>query len=250
MSQVAVLLLAVAVADLLRARRPTSTRAPIVAALATIVVTALLTHLTRWPDLLLLAGCALVASAWVGLAARSEREHRHEIRPLLVLGGGVVVLLLLAGAGSTAGGALGRWLHWVDLPHLQDVGPERFLLVLAVALVQLSTANQLVRLVLASVGALKPSGQPQPADRLRGGRLLGPMERLFILCLGLAGEAAAAGLVIAAKGLIRFPELNARRAAPQQQSEVGIDEVTEYLLVGSFVSWLISLAGLALAALA
>ncbi len=82
------------------------------------------------------------------------------------------------------------------------------------------------------------------------------MERLVILGLGLAGEFGAAGLVIAAKGLLRFPEIQvaARQGASGRPTgsyaggPAGIDDVTEYFLVGSFVSWLIALATLALAA--
>ena len=114
-------------------------------------------------------------------------------------------------------------------------------------LLQISTGNEIVRLVLPSVGALKPHGLPQASDRLRGGHLLGPLERMFILGLGLAGQVTAAGLVIAAKGLIRFPELNARRGSGSETG-VGIDEVTEYFLVGSFVSWLVPLVCLVLLA--
>jgi hypothetical protein len=54
----------------------------------------------------------------------------------------------------------------------------------------------------------------------------------------------AASAVIAAKGLLRFPELQAAR----DEGVPGIHEVTEYFLVGSFTSWLVSLAGLALLA--
>ena len=82
-------------------------------------------------------------------------------------------------------------------------------MVVGVVLLQFVTGNQLVRLVLGSVGAVKPEGQPQPSDRLKGGRLLGPMERMLILGLGLAGQLAAATAVVAAKSIIRFPEINA-----------------------------------------
>ncbi|GAB3926535.1 hypothetical protein GCM10027613_40890 [Microlunatus endophyticus] len=54
--------------------------------------------------------------------------------------------------------------------------------------------------------------------------------------------------MIAAKGLIRFPELNARRKNGSVTG-VGIDEVTEYFLLGSFLSWLISLAAIGILAL-
>ena len=121
----------------------------------------------------------------------------------------------------------------------------------ALLLVNLATANVVVRLVLVSVGAMRPvqplgaGSEPQPSDQLRGGRLLGPMERVLILGLGLAGQLTAAGLVIAAKGLIRFPELQAKRDDSTSVDGVGIDEVTEYFLVGSFVSWLVALVSLA-----
>ena len=83
------------------------------------------------------------------------------------------------------------------------------------------------------------------------------MERLVILGLGVAGEFGAAGLVIAAKGLLRFPEIQAAArtanggpAAAANGSyaggPAGIDDITEYFLVGSFVSWLIALGSLAL----
>jgi hypothetical protein len=111
-----------------------------------------------------------------------------------------------------------------------------------------------VRLVLVQVGAIRRPGTPQASDRLRGGRLLGPMERLVILGLGLAGEVTAASLVIAAKGLIRWPELQhsgrpAEQGPPPATPEVSLDEITEYFLVGSFVSWIVALAALAVAVL-
>ena len=41
-------------------------------------------------------------------------------------------------------------------------------MVVGVVLLQLVTGNQLVRLLLGSVGAVKPAGEPQPSDRLQG----------------------------------------------------------------------------------
>ena len=117
-------------------------------------------------------------------------------------------------------------------------------MVIGVVLLQLVTGNQLVRLVLGSVGAVKPAGEPQPSDRLKGGRLLGPMERLLILGLGLGGQLAVATAVVAAKSIIRFPEINAQKA--RENGGIGIDEVTEYFLVGSFASWIVALGGVVL----
>ena len=92
---------------------------------------------------------------------------------------------------------------------------------------------------------MKPAGEPQPSDRLKGGRLLGPMERLLILGLSLAGQLTAATAVVAAKSIIRFPEINAQKV--RDNGGIGIDDVTEYFLVGSFASWIVALGGLALA---
>jgi hypothetical protein len=175
------------------------------------------------------------------LCSRAERAGEHELAPLAVFGGAVGLLLLLSGWGSEVGGLVARWPVWVG----RQVDPDRLLMIVGVTLLQLSTGNQLVRLVLGSVGAVKPAGQPQPSDKLKGGRLLGPMERLLILGLGLAGQLAAATAVVAAKSIIRFPEINAQKA--RENGNIGIDEVTEYFLVGSFASWIIALGGLALA---
>lgn len=112
-------------------------------------------------------------------------------------------------------------------------------------LVQLSTGNQVVRLVLAATGTtapVVPPGEDDPAATLKGGRLLGPMERVVIVGLGLAGELTAASVVIAAKGLLRWPELSSSRG------QHAIHRLTEYFLLGSFVSWSLALVGLALGA--
>ena len=151
------------------------------------------------------------------------------------------MLILLSGWGSDVAGVAARWPSWVGIA----VDPDRLLMVIGVVLMQLVTGNQLVRLVLGTVGAVKPEGQPQPSDRLKGGRLLGPMERLLIFGLGLAGQLAAATAVVAAKSIIRFPEINAQKA--RENGNLGIDDVTEYFLVGSFASWIVALGGLALA---
>ena len=90
-------------------------------------------------------------------------------------------------------------------------------MITGVVLLQLVTGNQLVRLLLGSVGAVKPVGEPQPSDKLKGGRLLGPMERLLIVGLGLAGQLAAATAVVAAKSIIRFPEINAAKGQRERE---------------------------------
>ena len=240
MSGLAVMLIAVGVADVCR-RLTERLWVPVVIAPVMVVGCAVLAGLWRLGDVALLAIAAVASIGWLLLCARAERTGENEVAPLAVFGGAVGLLIVLSGWGSDVAGLVARWPSWVGL----SVGPDQLLMVVGVVLLQLVTGNQLVRLVLGSVGAIKLAGEPQPSDKLKGGRLLGPMERLLILGLGLAGQLGAATAVVAAKSIIRFPEINAQKA--RENGGIGIDEVTEYFLVGSFASWILALGGLALA---
>jgi hypothetical protein len=245
MSALAVLLVAVGVGDL--CRRLVGLRwLPTVVALAVVVACTLLGALWHLGDLPLLVIVAATSVAWSVLCGRAERTGTHQIAPLAVLAGGVTLLILLSGWASHVDGLIARWSTWAALFDAHPVDPDRLLTIVGVALVQLATGNQLVRLILGSVGAVKPVGQPQPSDKLRGGRLLGPMERLLIVGLGLAGQLTMATAVVAAKSIIRFPEINAQRDRGNGEPGVGIDDVTEYFLVGSFASWILAFGALAL----
>lgn len=233
MSWLALLLIGVGVSDLVRSAGARTLLPGGIGAVA-LVASGLLAGLTSaWDIVAMVAGIAVVL-AWSLLSPRRPRAA------IAVLAGAVVLALAFAAGASEAGGGVGRWLNGTRLPLLQGVDPDRALLALGVLLIQLTTSNTIVRLVLTLTGSTPPS----TGRSLKGGRLLGPMERLVILGLGLAGQTTAAGLVIAAKGLIRWPELQSFRG----EEGPSIDEVTEYFLVGSFVSWLVALGSLALLA--
>jgi len=239
MSVLAVFLIAVGLADIVRRlsglRWMTIATGPVA-----VLAGALLAGLWHPGDIAGLAVAAVASAAWVVLAGHAERHGTREGAALAVFAAAVTLLVVLSGLESPVAGAVAWWLPWAGI----DIEPQRALMIVAVVLLQLVTGNALVRLILGAVGAVRPSGEPQPSDRLKGGRLLGPMERLLIVGLGLAGQLGAASAVIAAKGIIRFPELSAQRKDAAAGS--GIDEVTEYFLVGSFASWIVAMAGLAL----
>lgn len=243
MSALAVFLIAVSTADICAKLTSARWLASVVGPVAVVAVGAL-AALWHLGDVVVLVWAAAASVAWSLLGARAERTGTRQGLALTVFGAGVGVPVLLAGWTSPVGGVVERWLGWVGLG---DVDPGRALMILGVVLLQLVTANQLVRLILGAVGAVSPPGVPQPSDRLKGGRLLGPMERLLIVGLGLGGQLGAASAVVAAKGIIRFPELNAQRKEGSDPAGAGIDDVTEYFLVGSFASWLVAMAGLVLA---
>jgi hypothetical protein len=247
-SLLAVLALAIGTADLARGRMLQAGRyaAPLGAGALAAVLAAGLASLSSGADQLLLLVVLVVLVGWVVLVDRALREPAGPARAggaMAFLAVGIAVLVAFSGAAGPVGGPLADWLAWTALPRLPGADADRTLLLAGLLIVQLSTGNLLVRLALGWGGAPEPPGTARAADRLRGGRLLGPMERVFILGLGLAGQVTAAGIVIAAKGLIRWPELQAVR---QGDTDPGIDAVTEYFLVGSFVSWLVALGSLAL----
>ena len=243
MSALAVMLIAMGIADVTRRLTDRSWVPPVVAPMV-VVICAALAGLWHAGDIVLLEIAAVASAVWVVLCVRAERTGERELTPLVVFGAAVGLLILLSGWGSDVAGLVARGSTWAGLPG-GGVHPDRLLMIVGVVLLQLVTGNQLVRLVLGSVDAVKPAGEPQASDRLKGGRLLGPMERLLILGLGLAGQLAAATAVVAAKSIIRFPEINAQKA--RENGQIGIDDITEYFLVGSFASWIVALGGLALA---
>ncbi|HXD25430.1 MAG TPA: hypothetical protein VN609_05830 [Propionibacteriaceae bacterium] len=241
MSAFAVMLIAIGIADACRGFRPRWVSViigPII-----VVAVAALSALWHFGDIALLAVAVVAAVAWRALCLGAERTGQHVIAPLAVFAAATAILIVLSGWGSPVGGVIARWMSWTEIP-VETFSATKLLMAVGVVLLQLVTGNQLVRLVLGSVGAVRPAGEPQPSDRLKGGRLLGPMERLLILGLGLGGQLAAASAVVAAKSIIRFPEINAQKA--RENGTIGIDDVTEYFLVGSFASWIVALGGLVL----
>ncbi|MCA1982163.1 hypothetical protein [Nocardioides nematodiphilus] len=233
MSWLALLLIGVGTADLVRSAGARALLPGGVGAIA-LVVLGLFAGLTSFADIAAMVVGVAVVLAWSLLSPHRPRSA------ISVLAGAVALAILFAAGASEAGGLVGDWLDDARLPLLHGVDADRALLVLGVLLTQLTTGNAIVRIVLTLTGSTPPG----TGRSLKGGRLLGPMERLVILGLGLAGQTTAAGLVIAAKGLIRWPELQSFRG----EEGPSIDEVTEYFLVGSFVSWLVALGSLVLLA--
>ncbi len=210
--------------------------------------------------LIALAGCSLLVFAAVALQVST-------VRTVLLLAGWVPCFLLwLLGSAAALGpdSALARTAAFTGLAGgtvfgvfasglvpLLDLAPYPFsslpldslVVLVGVALAQVSTANIAVRLLLQAVGVPAAANE----KRLKGGRVLGPMERLFIVGLTLAGELTAAAIVVAAKGLLRFPELqSSRRGDSGATCDDGPSDVSEYFLIGSFASWLFAMAGLGL----
>jgi hypothetical protein len=238
MVELGVWLLVVGLCDLVRAARDvTSARRRVSMAglgIALFVFAAVALNGPWSRSLPVVVGWVACFLLWLFGSSASLSRCRPVPRAMAFLGLAAGVLL-----GVVAGGVLQSAPGRISGP-LEVVPTEVVLLAAGVSLAQLSTANIAVRLVLDAVGVPAAANE----KNLKGGRMLGPMERLFIVGLGLAGQLTAASVVVAAKGLLRFPELQ------RGSTEAGPSDVTEYFLIGSFASWLLALGGLALLALA
>ncbi|MBM4623061.1 hypothetical protein M3C10_01635 [Micrococcus luteus] len=119
---------------------------------------------------------------------------------------------------------------------LRSAPPALTLLAVAVALTE--TGNRVTRAVLALAGRLADGGDEEAgdaaADGLRGGRYIGTMERLLMVVLGLAQAYPVIAALMAAKGIVRFPEISADRGAGSRAEE---------FLIGSLASWGLAAAG-------
>lgn len=243
MSWLALLLIGIGLADLGHSVRPVPWLPECLAAVVTVAL-GLCAGLTDWGDLVALTVIAVVVVAW-GRVVRFAFGRDRAAGALTLLGVSLVAAAVLSPLAGGAHGWLGDWLHSTSLPLFHHVSTDRFLLVLGGLLVQCSTGNVIVRLVLAATNTVNPAATEPHRERvaLKGGRLLGPMERLVIVGFGLTGNITAASLVIAAKSLIRWPEIQSFK---REGIGPSITDVTEYFLVGSFVSWMVSFATLVL----
>jgi hypothetical protein len=175
-------------------------------------------------------GLTALTAGWLGSSWLALHQRRVVWLPFALLGAGGVVLLAASGRTPPLEGMLTRWYDGLQVPAAAALPFDRFAVIAGGLLFLQATANVVVRLVLDSSG----SPAEQSESTLKGGRILGPMERTFIFALGVAGELTAASIIVAAKGLLRFPEL--QRGSPPR-----VDALTEYFLVGSLTSWLLAL---------
>ena len=183
--------------------------------------------------LALVTGATLAAWLWVR-SARAWTVRRAMLAFWIGVASLVGLLITAPLWPESAGGLLGRWLREAPFRAIAAQTPEHAALVTGWLIWLGASANAVVRLVLAIVERDVPPGK----EPLKGGRIIGPMERWLIIGLVLAGTATAAGLVVAAKGLIRYAEIRGQDIAWK----------TEYLLIGSLTSWLLALAPVVLLA--
>ncbi len=149
--------------------------------------------------------------------------------------------LMVLGISSATIGVDGEWLRslLLSLPYggLEGMSAGTVVLVLGVTLWLGPVGNAVVRMVLAGAGA--DTGISE--KRLRGGRVIGILERWLIFGFVVSGHPTAAAFIVSAKSILRFPELSERaRGDIADGNRDELDSITEYLLLGSLASWTVA----------
>lgn len=189
-------------------------------------------------DALLPAFAAMVAAAlWVWTMPDEktpvenvpDEDVSDEKRPKAAFWPAAALAVIVIGAvlWLSDRGAVGLLAEvWrVDSP----IGPVTFdlaVLSLGSVVFLLESGNLIVR------AALDRESAARPTNSFQGGRLIGPLERVLVFALTLVGAYPLLAAMLAAKGIVRFPEIS-------RGGENGAR--AEYFLVGSLVSWVVAL---------
>ena len=180
-----------------------------------------------WPAVLLAVAVAVLL-LWVPAADASGFvvDCHRDVGPSFV--GAVPLAAIVAGIGSA--------LFLVDSANVvvaqalpAELSPDAQRTAAAAA------AGRPKRFGRRRTGRASDEDDDQPGDRtvtLKGGRMIGPIERLLLAGFSLAGAFPVVAALIAAKGIVRFPEI--RRETTGYQAE--------YFLIGSLVSWAMAFA--------
>lgn len=165
----------------------------------------------------------VVAAAWMRTTSARE-PSRFGLWPVIVPAGVAAASVSIVGVRGDQG-PLGE-LWPVDSP----LGVVSFDLAVAIAgsiAFLFESGNIIVRAALRDGAVEAVDGQT-----LKGGRLIGPLERILVFALTLTGAFTLLAAILAAKGIVRFPEIS---------RDDGVGNRAEYFLVGSLVSWVTAL---------
>ncbi|MCP3995811.1 MAG: hypothetical protein GY925_14725 [Actinomycetia bacterium] len=193
------------------------------------------------------AGCigSAMAAVWASMTdvAADQDCPNQQRASAAALWGFMAMCGLVVGTSTIWPDRSDLWLaDWLDdLPYATaSVSTQRTLAIAATVVFLTETGNHLVRLALGSVRVT--TGAPtSPDSEIKGGRLIGPIERILIFGLAIGGEPTAAALIVSAKGLLRYPEIGSR-SKDLAKGQPSPAVLSEYLVVGSMVSWSVALS--------
>ena len=178
-----------------------------------------------------------IAAAWIWLFPLGERA-RASFWPAIALAIVCGVFVAVLGPRGDAGFIGGSWQLATPIGELTF---DHTLLLIGALFIVLESGNVIVRAsLMAEMPSAMTAAGADPGDdgvqaarpALKGGRLIGPLERIVVFALTLAGIYSLLAAVLAAKGIVRFPEIS-------RDGDSG--DRAEYFLIGSLVSWVVAL---------
>jgi hypothetical protein len=202
----------------------------------------------------------LLSAAWA-VAVSGNEKSRRGVWPALVL---LLIVAAVTLADSTAAtGFVVDAYENIRLDALADVDLRTALAGVAVAVFLTRSGNLIARAALGRSRDPEPTSTAptregwelrvrgvlfgtvtRPAQAapdgpvLRGGRMIGPLERVLIVILALAGAPAIIAALLAAKGIVRFPEISADRASGSKAEEFLVGSLTSWSMSGAAVLYL------------
>lgn len=188
--------------------------------------------------------CGLVSQAqwekslrirqWVRVGRGASKSGRDQLEPLIRLACASLLLLAVAlcvVASQPLGSQAAKMSAVVGVVVLLTVPANRVVAdILAVA--RHSTQGN-GEVAAGCVPSQESGKQGEMESSMRGGRWIGPLERILILLLASVEAPAAIAAIVAAKGVIRFPEISQDKAGQK----------AEEFLIGSFASWILAVLG-------
>ena len=209
----------------------------------------------RWKDALVIGGIPLlvlpffkISIAWFFLllylalspALMKKVEERsaylNRDRGLILLLHFLVIGLLCSPVSNLGSSGLAEYtmqfFEEVMFPgsDITKAGANILQTILFGFLLVLNEANILLRYLLRLLGlqSLGNEGEEVDQDEYNTGRVIGLLERLFVVIFVLMGQYAAIGFILAAKGVARFQDFKSRTFA-------------EYVLIGTLLSTLLAM---------
>lgn len=243
----ALLLVLIGSADLVRVGIASPARRAVAIAvlwLVTVILAAAGLGLALW----WIAIPLVLAAAWLATTTASMDSRTA---PGILPAVGVLVALLgflvWDRTGLALHGFIADWHQGAASVVIRGVALPTIALAIGVTLFAIESSNIIVRAALRPASSTlphvassprlswrkRPASPTIPMADLKGGRLIGPVERLLITALTLAGAMPIVAGLIAAKGIVRYPEISSDGAGGSK---------AEYFLVGSLVSWGIAVA--------
>jgi hypothetical protein len=161
------------------------------------------------------------------LRARIDPRWKQPLLSLLTDQGIHAVILIACWARIAGTGAPAR--GWVDFDPDWMPAAARLLLLASGFVFNGKGGTSIVRALLQRFPLAVPAARAGAEDAYATGRVIGCLERFIVLGLVLLDQWAAIGLVLAAKSIARFKELDSQPFA-------------DYYLIGTLTSMLVALS--------